>query len=69
VIYGVITVETLEQAIERAGTKAGNKGFESRRQRYRNGQPDPEYKIVNGLFLLNNLTWLLHAPIPYQKFC
>ena len=29
VIYGVITVETLEQAIERAGTKAGNKGFEA----------------------------------------
>ncbi len=27
VIYGVITTDTLEQAIERAGTKAGNKGF------------------------------------------
>ena len=27
VIYGVITADTLEQAIERAGTKAGNKGF------------------------------------------
>ena len=26
VIYGVITCDTLEQAIERAGTKAGNKG-------------------------------------------
>lgn len=26
VIYGVITPDTLEQAIERAGTKAGNKG-------------------------------------------
>lgn len=26
VIYGVITTDTLEQAIERAGTKAGNKG-------------------------------------------
>ena len=25
--YGVITADTLEQAIERAGTKAGNKGF------------------------------------------
>jgi len=25
--YGVITPDTLEQAIERAGTKAGNKGF------------------------------------------
>lgn len=27
VIYGVITAETLEQAIERAGTKEGNRGF------------------------------------------
>ncbi len=29
VIYGVITADTLEQAIERAGTKMGNKGFEA----------------------------------------
>ncbi len=29
VIYGVITADTLEQAIERAGTKAGNKGFDA----------------------------------------
>ncbi len=29
VIYGVITADTLEQAIERSGTKAGNKGFEA----------------------------------------
>lgn len=28
-IFGVITTETIEQAIERAGTKAGNKGFEA----------------------------------------
>ena len=28
VIYGVLTTDTIEQAIERAGTKAGNKGFE-----------------------------------------
>ena len=27
VIYGIITADTLEQAIERAGTKMGNKGF------------------------------------------
>jgi 6,7-dimethyl-8-ribityllumazine synthase len=27
VIYGVITADTLEQAIERAGTKMGNAGF------------------------------------------
>ena len=29
VINGIITVETIEQAIERAGTKAGNKGSEA----------------------------------------
>lgn len=28
-IFGVITTENIEQAIERAGTKAGNKGFEA----------------------------------------
>ena len=27
VLFGVITTDTLEQAIERAGSKAGNKGF------------------------------------------
>ncbi len=29
VIFGIITTENIEQAIERAGTKAGNKGFEA----------------------------------------
>ncbi|MCP4684520.1 MAG: 6,7-dimethyl-8-ribityllumazine synthase [bacterium] len=29
VIFGVITTDTLEQAIERAGTKAGNKGWDA----------------------------------------
>ena len=29
VIYGVLTADTLEQAIERAGTKMGNKGFDA----------------------------------------
>jgi 6,7-dimethyl-8-ribityllumazine synthase len=29
VIFGVITADTLEQAIERAGTKQGNKGFQA----------------------------------------
>jgi 6,7-dimethyl-8-ribityllumazine synthase len=27
--FGVLTTDTIEQAIERAGTKAGNKGYES----------------------------------------
>jgi len=27
IIFGVITADTIDQAIERAGTKAGNKGF------------------------------------------
>jgi len=29
VLFGVITADTLEQAIERAGTKSGNKGFDA----------------------------------------
>lgn len=29
IIFGVLTTDTIEQAIERAGTKAGNKGFEA----------------------------------------
>ena len=29
VIYGVITTDTLEQAIERSGTKEGNEGFKA----------------------------------------
>jgi 6,7-dimethyl-8-ribityllumazine synthase len=29
VIFGVLTTDTIEQAIERAGTKAGNKGVEA----------------------------------------
>jgi 6,7-dimethyl-8-ribityllumazine synthase len=28
VMFGVLTTDTIEQAVERAGTKAGNKGFE-----------------------------------------
>ncbi len=28
-IFGVLTTETIEQAVERAGTKAGNKGFDA----------------------------------------
>ena len=27
IIFGIITTDTIEQAIERAGTKAGNKGW------------------------------------------
>lgn len=29
VIFGVVTTESIEQAVERAGTKAGNKGYDS----------------------------------------
>jgi 6,7-dimethyl-8-ribityllumazine synthase len=29
VIFGVLTTDTIEQAIERAGTKVGNKGFDA----------------------------------------
>ena len=29
VIFGILTTDTIEQAIERAGTKSGNKGFDA----------------------------------------
>ena len=29
VIFGVLTTDTIEQAVERAGTKAGNKGSDA----------------------------------------
>ena len=29
VVFGIVTAETLDQAIERSGTKAGNKGFDA----------------------------------------
>lgn len=29
VVYGIVTAENLDQAIERSGTKAGNKGFDA----------------------------------------
>ncbi|NPA16233.1 MAG: 6,7-dimethyl-8-ribityllumazine synthase [Aquificae bacterium] len=29
VAYGILTTDTIEQAVERAGTKMGNKGFEA----------------------------------------
>ncbi len=29
VVFGVLTTDTVEQALERSGTKAGNKGFEA----------------------------------------
>ena len=29
VIFGILTTDTIEQAIERSGTKAGNKGYEA----------------------------------------
>ena len=28
IMFGVVTTENIEQAIERAGTKAGNKGYD-----------------------------------------
>ncbi len=29
VIFGVLTTDSIEQAVERAGTKAGNKGWDA----------------------------------------
>ena len=34
VMFGILTTETIEQAIERAGTKAGNKGFDTALRRH-----------------------------------
>jgi 6,7-dimethyl-8-ribityllumazine synthase len=61
VIFGVITTETIEQAIERAGTKMGNKGFEAAvsamemadlmvklRERPSQDDPPPRSKTVEG---------------------
>ena len=28
-LFGIVTTDTIEQAIERAGTKAGNKGYDA----------------------------------------
>ena len=39
VVFGVLTTDTIEQAIERAGTKAGNKGVEAADDRHRDGRP------------------------------
>ena len=38
VIFGVLTTDSIEQAIERAGTKAGNKGYDAAVS-YRDGKP------------------------------
>ena len=43
VLFGVLTTDTIEQAIERAGTKAGNKGAECA---HRDGQSDPRAGAV-----------------------
>jgi 6,7-dimethyl-8-ribityllumazine synthase len=29
VVFGILTTDSIEQAIERAGTKGGNKGFDA----------------------------------------
>jgi 6,7-dimethyl-8-ribityllumazine synthase len=29
VVFGVLTTDTIDQALERAGSKAGNKGYEA----------------------------------------
>ena len=28
-LFGILTTDTIEQAVERAGTKSGNKGFDA----------------------------------------
>jgi hypothetical protein len=48
VLFGVLTTDTIEQAIERAGTKAGNKGRRVRAGAHRDGQSDPRAGAVKG---------------------
>ena len=43
IIYSIITADTLEQALERAGTKMGNKGY------------DGAFTLIEMLNLLNNI--------------
>jgi 6,7-dimethyl-8-ribityllumazine synthase len=47
VIFGVITTETIEQAIERAGTKLGNKGFEAAATAIEMADLMPRLKVPN----------------------
>ena len=47
VIFGVLTCDTLEQAIHRAGAKAGNKGFEA---------------AVTAVEMVNLMRWLGERP-------
>ena len=37
IAFGVLTTDTIEQAVERAGTKAGNKGWDAAVERHRDG--------------------------------
>ncbi|MDR0435014.1 MAG: 6,7-dimethyl-8-ribityllumazine synthase [Gracilibacteraceae bacterium] len=50
VSFGVLTTDTIEQAIERAGTKAGNKGFDAALAAIETANlfklfPAPEYRV------------------------
>ena len=49
VMFGVLTTDTIEQAIERAGTKSGNKGFDCATgaiEMVNFAAGDPEVKII-----------------------
>lgn len=62
VLFGVVTTDTIEQAIERAGTKAGQQGLRLRNERHRNGEPHQDDRGVTA----NPATTPLrcgHAPI------
>ena len=51
VAFGVLTTENIEQAVERAGTKAGNKLTKSNTVSYR-GKSNDELKIYGDIFTL-----------------
>jgi 6,7-dimethyl-8-ribityllumazine synthase len=48
VIFGVLTTDTIEQAIERAGTKAGNKGWEAAAGAIEMGNLYKQLSQING---------------------
>lgn len=64
IIFGVLTLETIEQGLERAGTKMGNKGFEAiqtaiemvdlMRQLSPNKSANPRKKALRGFHVVED---------------
>ena len=68
VIFGVLTTETIEQAIERAGTKAGNKGYESLLQlKWLTYQNNGHKKRLRPLFIFTFCTSFINSFIVFPS--